>query len=479
MISLKKWRLFPRSLRQLVVMAFCLVLLPLLVLAYQAYQSLDQLSTQAAEISRSTLSDARRSEAMIGSALEMERSYRQYCVLGDARLERLYQRQYRQYTTMLGDQIAMLANAEYTKKFNELLSGLTKISCSNGVPEPAVSKLLEEFSTANNLLVQETRNIIFSRGEQLQKDIAEKGQLFGWQSLILFLLSAFLIALFTRMIIGPVKGIERMINRLGKGQSLENEIESFKGPRELRSLAQRIIWLSERLSWLESQRHEFLRHISHELKTPLASMREGTELLADEVAGPLTADQREVVSILDSSSRHLQQLIDQLLEYNRKLADGPAEHQVVSLKEIVNSVVLSHQLPARAKNINTEIQLHMEYCWAEPHLLRKVIDNLYSNAVHYGAESGNIWISSRQTGENLQIDIANTGTPIPELEKSMIFEPFYQGKLQRKGAVKGSGLGLSIAQDCIKQMRGELHLIESEFADVCFRIELPLTAENS
>ncbi|VTR56773.1 Sensor histidine kinase QseE [Serratia fonticola] len=58
-------------------------------------------------------------------------------------------------------------------------------------------------------------------------------------------------------------------------------------------LAQRIVWLSERLAWLESQRHEFLRHISHELKTPLASMREGTELLADGVAGPLTSDQEK------------------------------------------------------------------------------------------------------------------------------------------------------------------------------------------
>ncbi|CDH06039.1 putative sensory kinase in regulatory system [Xenorhabdus bovienii str. oregonense] len=478
MISLNKWRLFPRSLRQLVLMAFWLVLLPLLVLAYQAYQSLDQLSTQAAEINRTTLADARRSEAMIGVALEMERSYRQYCVLGDVRLEKLYQRQYRQYLNMLGNQMMMLANKEYTQRFNQLLSGLAKISCSNGMPEPAANKRLEQFSTANNLLVQETRNIIFIRGEQLQKDIADKGQLFGWQSLILFLLSAFLITLFTRMIIGPVKRIESMINRLGAGQTLDNQIESFQGPRELRSLAQRIIWLSERLSWLESQRHEFLRHISHELKTPLASMREGTELLADEIAGPLTADQKEVVSILDSSSKHLQQLIEQLLEYNRKLADSSVEHQIVSLKEIVDSVVLSHQLPARAKNINTEIQLDTSFCWAEPKLLMRVIDNLYSNAVHYGAESGNIWISSRQTGKNIQIDIANTGTPIPELEKSMIFEPFYQGKLQRKGAVKGSGLGLSIAQDCIKQMGGELHLIEPEFADVCFRIELPLTAEN-
>ncbi|MDR0218178.1 MAG: HAMP domain-containing histidine kinase [Enterobacteriaceae bacterium] len=479
MVSLKKWRLFPRSLRQLVVMAFWLVLLPLLVLAYQAYQSLDQLSTQAAEINRATLSDARQSEAMINIALEMERSYRQYCVLGDASLEKLYQRQYQQYTNMLNNQIVLLANSEHKNPFNQILPGLSHITCSNSQPEPAAAKLLEQFSNANSQLVQETRNIIFTRGEQLQQDIAEKGQFFGWQSLILFLLSAFLIALFTRMIIGPVKGIERMINRLGAGQTLENQIESFKGPRELRSLAQRIIWLSERLSWLESQRHEFLRHISHELKTPLASMREGAELLADEVVGPLTADQKEVVSILDGSSKHLQKLIEQLLEYNRKIVDTPAERQIVSLTELVNSIVLSHQLPARTKNIHTKIQLDTEDCWAEPKLLMRVIDNLYSNAVHYGAESGNIWISSRQLDKNIQIDIANTGTPIPELEKSMIFEPFYQGKLQRKGAVKGSGLGLSIALDCIKQMGGKLHLIESDFADVCFRIELPLTAENN
>ncbi|MFV8111965.1 two-component sensor histidine kinase, partial [Enterobacter cloacae complex sp.6700816] len=101
---------------------------------------------------------------------------------------------------------------------------------------------------------------------QLQKAIASKGQLFGWQTLLLFLLSALLVTLFTRMIIGPVKIIERMINRLGTGLTLENDTDRFKGPRELRIIAQRIIWLSERLAWLESQRHEFLRHISHELK---------------------------------------------------------------------------------------------------------------------------------------------------------------------------------------------------------------------
>ncbi len=82
---------------------------------------------------------------------------------------------------------------------------------------------------------------------------------------MLFLLSLALVLLFTRMIIGPVKGIERMINQLGAGKSLD-DAALFTGPRELRSVGKRIIWLSERLAWLESQRHQFLRHLSHELK---------------------------------------------------------------------------------------------------------------------------------------------------------------------------------------------------------------------
>ena len=73
---LKRWPVFPRSLRQLVMMAFLLILLPLLVLAWQAWQSLNALSAQAALTNRTTLVDARRSEAMTNAALEMERSYR-------------------------------------------------------------------------------------------------------------------------------------------------------------------------------------------------------------------------------------------------------------------------------------------------------------------------------------------------------------------------------------------------------------------
>ena len=458
------------------MMAFLLILLPLLVLAWQAWQSLNALSAQAAQTNRTTLIDARRSEAMTNAALEMERSYRQYCVLDDATLSKVYQSQRKRYSEMLDAHAGVLPDEKLYQALRQDLNDLAQLQCKSSGPTAEASARLEAFAAANTEMVQSTRQVVFSRGQQLQQEIAERGQFFGWQALVLFLVSLAMVLLFTRMIIGPVKGIERM-NRLGEGRSLGHTVV-FKGPRELRYVGERIIWLSERLSWLESQRHQFLRHISHELKTPLASMREGTELLADQVVGPLTVEQEEVVAILDDSSRNLQKLIEQLLDYNRKLADGAVELEDVEIEPLVDMVLTAHSLPARAKMMHTEVVLDAASCWSEPMLLMSVLDNLYSNAVHYGAESGNIYIHSYLAGSRLRIEISNTGMPIPEAERSMIFEPFFQGSHQRKGAVKGSGLGLSIARDCVRRMHGELHLVDVDHADVCFRIELPLNASE-
>lgn len=456
------------------MLSFLLILLPLLVLAWQAWQSLNALSTQAEWTNRTTLIDARRSEAMTNAALEMERSYRQYCVLDDARLEQVYQTQRQHYSEMLEAHAGVLPDDHVWQALREDLNALSRIQCKNGGPDAAAVVRLEAFADTNTLLVQATRKVVFSRGEQLQREIAARGQLFGWQALGFFLVSLTMVLLFTRMIIGPVKGIERMINCLGEGRSLGNSV-ALTGPRELRSVGQRILWLSERLAWLESQRHQFLRHLSHELKTPLASMREGTELLADQIVGPLTVQQKEVVSILDDSSRNLQKLIEQLLDYNRKLADGAVTLTQVDMTSLVAGVVSAHSLPARAKMMHTDLSLAVSECLAEPMLLTSALDNLYSNAVHYGTESGNIIIRSYLNNHRVVIEVANTGMPIPETEKTMIFEPFYQGSHQRKGAVKGSGLGLSIARDCVRQMQGDLYLADDLPGYVCFRIEMPFS----
>ena len=89
----------------------------------------------------------------------------------------------------------------------------------------------------------------------------------------------------------------------------------------------------------------------------------------------------------------------------------------VEIAPLVDMVISAHSLPARAKMMHTGVELSAPACLAEPMLLMSVLDNLYSNAVHYGTESGNIYIRSYTMGSRVFIDVANTGTPIPDDEK--------------------------------------------------------------
>jgi hypothetical protein len=119
-----------------VTLSFVLILLPLLVLAWQAWQSLNALSAQAAHINRTTLVDARRSEAMINAALEMERSYRQYCVLDDPTLARVYQNQRQRYSQMLDAHAGVLPDEKLWQALRQDVSDLAQLQCKNSGPMP-------------------------------------------------------------------------------------------------------------------------------------------------------------------------------------------------------------------------------------------------------------------------------------------------------------------------------------------------------
>lgn len=121
---------------------------------------------------------------------------------------------------MLDAHAGVLPDDKLYQALRQDLNGLAQLQCRNSGPDTAAAARLEAFANANTDMVQATRTVVFSRGQQLQQEIAERGQFFGWQALVLFLVSLAMVLLFTRMIIGPVKGIERMINRTGKGARL-------------------------------------------------------------------------------------------------------------------------------------------------------------------------------------------------------------------------------------------------------------------
>ncbi len=93
-------------------------------------------------------------------------------------------------------------------------------------------------------------------------------------------------------------------------------------------------------------------------------------------------------------------------------------------------------------------------CGRSPDRLRLILDNLFSNAVSYGASGGNIWIRAGQDEQISWLEVANEGPKIPVADRQRIFEPFEQGSTVRQGLLKGSGMGLSIARESANSLGG-------------------------
>ncbi len=124
----------------------------------------------------------------------------------------------------------------------------------------------------------------------------------------------------------------------------------MRGPEDLQSLGERLDWLRRRLAELEAEKNRFLRHLSHELKTPLTALREGAELLNDQVGGPLAPPQRKVVSIMRDNSVKLQRLIEDLLDYQRALhAAASLAPRAVALEGLIRDAVRPHELVMQSK----------------------------------------------------------------------------------------------------------------------------------
>jgi two-component system sensor histidine kinase GlrK len=110
---------------------------------------------------------------------------------------------------------------------------------------------------------------------------------------------------------------------------------------------------------------------------------------------------------------------------------------------------------------------------ADRYKLRTALDNLLSNAVNYTPEEGRIEVVWRRDDANLVVEVANSGEPIPEEDAERVFEPFVQSSAKRSGPIKGSGIGLSVARECMEVQGGSLSLIDHPELPVCFRIICP------
>src|SRR5688572_9970544 len=214
--------------------------------------------------------------------------------------------------------------------------------------------------------------------------------------------------------------------------------------------------------------------MSHELKTPLTALREGAELLSDEIVGKLTPEQREIAEILRHNSIELQKLIEDLLSYGASQSQKRTlDLARVDLRRAVSRVTDDQKLALRGKRLKLSINVQELALSADFEKLRVMLDNLLSNAIKFSPVGGTISIRAGEVDGMVEIDVADQGPGIAAEERNLVFEPFYRGQYAADTLVKGTGIGLSVVRE-YAQMHGGSAEIVDEGPGAHIRIRLPL-----
>ncbi|MGO1247933.1 MAG: sensor histidine kinase [Oceanisphaera sp.] len=460
----------PRSLLRLVLVAFTVVLLPLILLVIQNGRSLERVILLAQDGIESAVVDTRRASDMNDLALEMERAIRRYVVLENPELRDSYLRLLARYRLELEQLLMGIDGGVLGESLQHQLVYLVDLAQANNEQIRERVVIFNAFSSTTLALDKLTRGQIDERIQQEREHVIVMRQQLWVLSAALGGASLLLALLFTYLIIRPVRQLEQRILNLGAG--VYPEQVPIRGPAELVALGDKLHWLHTRLCELEAQKLQFLRHLSHELKTPLASLREGADLLIEQVTGPLNTDQQEVCELLVHNSFRLQELIEQLLDYNR-IQQVQVHEEPVAVAPLLEQSLDAHRLTIDNKSLQVSVDLINVCPFADSHRLKLVLDNLVSNAVNYADVAGVLDINATLSGQDYILTVANTGQPIPEQDRDRIFEPFVQGTQVRKGVLKGSGIGLSIAREAAENMGGQLVLNTNVTDLVCFELRLP------
>jgi two-component system sensor histidine kinase GlrK len=269
----------------------------------------------------------------------------------------------------------------------------------------------------------------------------------------------------------PLRRLEQAIARLGENQ-FEQAVE-IEGPSDLRALGQRLDWLRLRLAELDADKARFLRHVSHELKTPLAALREGVSLLEEGVGGTLSADQREIARILRDNTAQLQRQIEDLLRFNAAAFEARRlQRRPTKLAALLRGLVEAQRLQWQAKQLHIEIAGEPLQAEVDPDKLGLALSNLLSNAIRFSPPGAGIRLRLARRPGQLLIDIADQGPGVADADRAHVFEPFYRGERQPEDALRGTGLGLSIVQETVAAHGGEVELLP-EPTGAHFQIRLP------
>lgn len=261
-----------------------------------------------------------------------------------------------------------------------------------------------------------------------------------------------------------VIGVINVNNKASREVFRQADLEVLNTIAELASLAIENSRIQEESKALEKLKGEFLSNITHELRTPLATVKETVVMLLDEIAGAITKDQRKFLEIARNNIERLGRLVDGLLEIAKSDAQKPIMKRTrFDAVALVRSVADSLKALIDKNGLTLECALPSQeiMVWGDLDRLTQVLTNLVDNAIKYNSVSGRVRLEIEDASEAVRIKVADTGKGIPESEREKIFDRFYRVDSDEVKQVKGAGLGLYICSQIVGLHKGTL-TVESE-----------------
>jgi two-component system, NtrC family, sensor histidine kinase GlrK len=469
----------PKSLSGLMLFGLMLLALPLLVAILTAALQIRTLATTGQRIVIEGVTAARASQELFSEIGTLERTARLYDVLNDAKILDSYEQEdqtlsatraklYVEATPATRQTLTQLAEVQ-----QDIRTTVLTTAASNGTAETAgLAKKFSALSALVDKVAQQSNQQIDAEVAALRHQTDRARERLFWEAAGLLPVTLIEIITLTLVVGRPLRQIDRAINEIGHG-SIGNPI-SVKGPHDLERLGAQLEWLRLRLVEVAQERNRFLRHMSHELKTPLANIREGTELLMDGAVGELDPAQREVTAILRENGIKLQRMIENLLSFSAwQTSSVGLEASEFRLRPVVKQVLENQQLTLLSQRVRLDVQVEDVTLVADRGKIRLILENLVSNAVKYSPKGGTIHIKAATASGALVIDVADNGPGIPKEDRDHVFEAFYTGRAARSTAVKGTGIGLSVVLEFVAAHGGTVQIVDGEYPGAHFRIRLP------
>ncbi len=466
------------SFQQLLLVAFLLIGALLGTAALRALFSLEQLMEQSRDGAAQAIALSTAAQSLSERSLTMERAARQSLVLRD----RLLRRRFDEAATGARDILRRLGENQLPEEFSApwraQLDTITALL--DGPPETAldrereVARAFRELDGHTTAIAQQVQSLIGSRNEALQARFERSRQQLTQQVVGTIGVAAVLALAFGVWLARPFQRLEKAI--VGLGENRLDEAIDIPGPRDVRRVSQQLEWLRLRLTELDADKARFLRHISHELKTPLASLHEGVAVLGDGVAGPLNENQAEVVRILQTNTQMLQTQIEALLRFNAAAFEArQLKRERTDLRALLEDQVEAQRLHWQAHQLSVRVEGPSVRLPVDREKMASAVGNLLLNAIRFSPVGGTVRLVLLEQPGRLCLDIIDQGPGVAEDDRERIFEPFYRGTHQPENAVRGTGIGLSIVHEYVTAHGGRLALLRSP-RGAHFRIELPHAA---